>query len=250
MRKGTLATIPGVEPAEYVAALRREGHRIAAAAEGTLDWVVPSCPEWTVADLVWHLGNVHAFWRQIANGTISGPEAYAEPERPTGGELVAWFRTGVDETVGVLERLDPATPAWTWAPEKNVGFIQRRMAQETTVHCWDVLRAVGRDEPIEAKLAVDGIDEFLGVCLPSRPTHLEGPPETIHLHATDGDGEWMVRAGDGTSQVEQTHGKGDAAVRATASDLLLLLWGRCLPDQVEVHGDQAALARFLARTDL
>lgn len=239
-----------MEPADYLSALRRDGKRMAAAAEGALDRAVPSCPEWTVADLVWHVGGVHAFWGQIASGVIPGPEDYVEPERPADGELVTWFRAGVDEIAGVLAQLDPATPAWTWAPQKNMGFIQRRMAQETAVHCWDALAAVGRDEPIEPRLAVDGVDEFLDVCLPGRPTHLEGRPESIHLHATDANGEWVVRAGGGACRVERTHGKGDAAVRATASDLLLLLWRRRSPDQLEVHGDRAALARFLARPDL
>jgi uncharacterized protein (TIGR03083 family) len=239
-----------MKPSDYLDALRRSGKRMAAVAEGALDRAVPSCPEWTVADLVWHVGNIHGFWRQIASAIIPGPEAYVEPERPADGELMAWFRAGVDEVAGVLEALDPATSAWTWAPQKNVGFIQRRVAQETAVHCWDALAAVGRDEPIERRLAVDGVDEFLDVCLPGRPTHLEGPAQTIHLHATDGDGEWVVRAGDGACQVKRTHAKGDAAVRATASDLLLLLWRRRSPDQLEVHGDREALARFLARSDL
>ncbi|MGH8899359.1 MAG: maleylpyruvate isomerase family mycothiol-dependent enzyme [Egibacteraceae bacterium] len=239
-----------MEPAEYLGALSRYGTRTADAAEGALDLHVPSCPEWTVADLVWHVGNVHAFWRQIASAAIAVPEAYVEPDRPADGELVAWFRAGLDETAETLTELDPATPAWTWAPQKNVGFIQRRVAQETAVHCWDALAAVGQDEPIELRLAVDGVDEFLDVGLPGRPTHLEGPAQTIHLHATDADGEWVVRAGDGACQVERTHGKGDAAVRATASDLLLLLWRRRSPEDVEVHGDRAALARFLARPHL
>lgn len=242
-----------MEPAEYLDALRRYGKRMAAAAEGALDLAVPSCPEWTVADLVWHMSTVHAFWRQIASAAIPGPEAYAEPDRPADGELVAWLRAGVDEIADALTELDPATPAWTWAPQKNVGFIQRRVAQETAVHCWDALAAVGRDEPIEPGLAVDGIDEFLDfldVGLPGRPTHLQGPAQTIHLHATDVSGEWVVRAGDGACQVERTHGKGDAAVRATASDLLLLLWRRRSPEDLEVHGDRAALAGFLARSRL
>ena len=56
---------------------------------------------------------------------------------------------------------DPATPVWTWATQKNIGFIQRRMCQETAVHRWDAEHAGGRDHSIEPGLAVDGIDEFL-----------------------------------------------------------------------------------------
>ncbi|MGH8906902.1 MAG: maleylpyruvate isomerase family mycothiol-dependent enzyme [Egibacteraceae bacterium] len=239
-----------MELAGYMAALRRDGRRMAEAAEDTLDRQVPTCPAWTVADLVWHTADVHTFWRQIASRVIAEPDAYVEPVRPADGELVARFRTGVEETARELEALDPALPVWTWSRQQDVGFIQRRVAQETAVHCWDALHAAGREEPIDAALAVDGVDEFLDLFLPGRPSHLEGSGQTVHLHATDTDGEWVVRAGDGACQVKRTHGKGDAAVRAPASDLLLLLWRRRAPDQLEVHGDRAALDRFLARTDL
>jgi uncharacterized protein (TIGR03083 family) len=109
-----------MQPAYYLTALRRYGKRMAAAAEDALDQTVPSCPGWTVADLICHLGKVHAIWRQIATGVIPGPEAYAEPKRPADSELVDWFRAGVDETAAILTALDPATPAWSWAPQKNV----------------------------------------------------------------------------------------------------------------------------------
>ncbi len=49
---------------------------------------------------------------------------------------------------------------------------------------------------------------------------------TIHLHCTDGEGEWLItRAGDDVV-VTREHAKGDVAARGTASDLLLFLWGR------------------------
>jgi uncharacterized protein (TIGR03083 family) len=239
-----------MDPREHIAALRRDGRRLADAAEGALDRPVPSCPGWTVAELVWHTGTTHDFWRQIAAGEIAGPDDYVQPQRPVDEQLVAWFRPGVEDIATVLERLGPATPVWTWSPRKDVGFICRRMAQETAVHSWDARAAVGRDEPIEPRLAVDGVNEFLDFLLPGRPQHLKGPAETIHLHATDVDGEWLIRAGDGACRVDRSHGHGDAAVRAPTSDLLLLLWRRRSPEALEVHGDGAALQRFLARSDL
>jgi hypothetical protein len=39
-------------------------------------------------------------------------------------------------------------------------------------------------------------------------------------------------------------------VRASSSDLLLLLWRRRGSEGLEVFGDRAALERFLARADL
>lgn len=243
-----------MERDEYVAALRRDGERMAGAAAAGLDRPVASCPGWSVADLVWHTGEVHAFWRAVAGGMTDARE-YEEPARPADGELVAWFRRGVDDLAAVLGAADPSAPAWTWAERKDVGFVQRRMAQETAVHCWDALAATGAEEPIEPRLAADGVAEFLAHFLPARPAHLDGPLVAVHLHATDaadldeGDGEWLVRAGEGRCSVERSHGKGDVAARGTASDLLLLLWGRRSPGDVELFGDRAAMATFLDRVD-
>ena len=40
----------------------------------------------------------------------------------------------------------------------------------------------------------------------------------------------------------------DAIVSGTASDLLLLFWGRVAPEVLEVEGEPTALDRLLART--
>ena len=232
---------------DYIDAIRRDGARLADAAEGRLDAPVPSCPKWDVAELVWHVGAVHGFWSGVASGTIVDLETYAAPERPDAGGLVSWFRAGVAEIADTLGALDPATPAWTWSSDHSAGWIQRRMAHETAVHAWDAVRADGRDEPVDTRLAVDGVDEFLDVVLPGRAEQLEGPAQSVHLHATDADGEWLVEVGGGGYRLERSHTRGDAAVKAPASDLLLLLWRRRSPDDVDVHGVRAELDRFLAR---
>ena len=85
-----------MKPADHIVALRRDSNRIASAAEGRLDRIVPSCPGWQVADLVWHVGIVHMFWRMVARGALTGPAAWSEPDRPDNDDLVAWFRDGVD----------------------------------------------------------------------------------------------------------------------------------------------------------
>lgn len=236
-----------VRPSDYLLAVRRDSDRIVSAAGGHLECDVPSCPGWTVAELVWHVGIVHAFWRQVANGTVSGPADYQRPARPGDQGLLDWFQEGVEETADVLGGIDPATAAWTWGREQNVAFIQRRVAQETTVHCWDVLTAVGGSEPIDRQLAADGVSEFLDEVLPGLSRDLDGPAQTIFLHANDIDERWMVRAGDGTCRPPQPGAVADAAVTAAASELLLLLWSRQRVDRVVVDGDIPSLERFLAR---
>lgn len=238
-----------MNPADHVAALRRAGSRIAGGAEGRLDRIVPSCPGWQIADLVWHVGIVHMFWRMVARGALAGPEAWTEPDRPTNDDLLVWFRRGVDLTATILDSVDPDTPAWTWGRRNTVSFIARRVAQETSVHCWDAVKAIGGNEPIEQAVAVDGIDEFLDEVLPGLSHDLAGPVQTICLRAHDDTGEWTVRTGEGSYHLSRSCGQADATVTATASDLLLLLWGRRSPNQVSVDGNMAALQRFLARAD-
>ena len=66
----------------------------------------------------------------------------------------------------------------------------------------------------------------------------------MHLHATDGDGEWLVRLGADGVVVTREHAKGDVALRASASDLLLFLYGRRDASVGEVFGDAALLDRW------
>lgn len=238
-----------MKPADHIVALRRDSNRIASGAEGRLDRIVPSCPGWRVADLVWHVGIVHRFWQMVARGALSGPEAWREPDRPTNDDLLGWFRHGVERTATVLDSLDPGKPAWTWGHQRNVGFIVRRVAQETAVHCWDAVTAAGTNEPIEQTLALDGVDEFLDEVLPGLSHDLDGPAQTIRLRAHDTAGEWTIRAGEGSAHLAPACGQADATVTATASDLLLLLWGRHPPTRVQVDGNMTALQRFLARAE-
>ena len=230
--------------------LRRDGFALAHAAEGHFDSRVASCPDWNVGDLVWHTGGVHSFWEQIAARRLDDPHDVRPPEPPDDARLLEWFRQGVERLAETLGATDPATEVWTWAPQRNVAFIQRRMAHETAVHRWDAQAAVGAPGAIDPDLAVDGIDEFLDFFLGADPERLGGAGESIHLHSTDAPGEWLVRVEGGRRSVERAHDKGDAAVRATASDLLLLLWRRVDASQLEVFGDRGALDRFLDRADL
>src|SRR3546814_12271564 len=43
---------------------------------------VPSCPEWTAADLLWHLSGVQDFWSHVVTHRPQAPQDYLEPVRP------------------------------------------------------------------------------------------------------------------------------------------------------------------------
>jgi uncharacterized protein (TIGR03083 family) len=239
-----------VDVVEYTEAIRSDGEALADAALVDMSASVTACPGWNLADLVWHTGEVHSFWCQIAERRLRDRNDAHEPDRPEDSELVEWYRTGLSHLVKVLGEADPTTSVYSWSPQKNIAFIQRRMAHETAVHRWDAEAAAGKAQPVESALAVHGIDEFLDFFMPDALEGTEPPDKSVHMHCTDAPGEWLVSFIDGDARVERVHGKGDAAVRGTASDLLLLMWRRIPAQDVEVIGDTSALDTFLARTNL
>lgn len=230
----------------YLDALAREGGALITAAAARLDAPVPACPDWDGAGLLAHVGEVHSFWRWIVEGARTSPDGYEPPARPAAGDLAGWCRGELDALHRVLEATDPATPVWTWTPRRDAAFVVRRMAQETAVHRWDAESTAGAEaaSPIEPALAADGVDEFLEYFLPALAP-VADPGGSAHLHATDTPGEWLVRVEAGAPVVERAHAKGDVAVRAPASDLLLLLWRRRTAGGLEVFGDAAVLERLL-----
>ncbi|HET6951455.1 MAG TPA: maleylpyruvate isomerase N-terminal domain-containing protein [Acidimicrobiales bacterium] len=240
-----------MERTSYLAALRDDAERLLAAAEGALDRPVPTCPGWTVERLVGHVGRVYrwtAGW--VATG---GSVDLARP--PSGSAVIGWTRTGLDEVVDALAEGDPDDEVATWAGPQPSIFWPRRMALETAVHRFDGQGAVGVGEPVATDLAIEGVDEILTVLLPYRGVgDLDGAGVTLHLHATDPDidgGEWLVSLpAAGGLTVEHVHAKGDVAVRAGASDLLLLLNNRVGPERAEVFGDATLLDRWRASVKL
>ncbi|ROT31927.1 maleylpyruvate isomerase N-terminal domain-containing protein [Micromonospora sp. HM5-17] len=233
----------------WLAALRAEGPSFGAAiSEAALDIRVPSCPEWTMIDLVHHLGSIYQWVHGVVTrGTTEAPPRRTVPEGlPTGPAAVEWWREQFDQLMAALDRLDPEAPAWNWAPQpKKVAFWHRRMAHETVVHRWDAQMAVATGEPIEAKLAADGISEVLDTWLPAGRRALDqGWYGVVQLVATDAGQEWYLRLrGTGVAlldtgtilDTDDHHAR--AHLSGTASDLLLALWGRLGLDTLDVAGD-------------
>lgn len=257
----------------YLDALRRESAALANAARrnaGKTDGALPGCPDWNLIDLVLHLGGVHRHVQFRVRNHIYPFRRFTEAEqeemlalheeyfgwakteaprdRPLPEDLVSWFERGAAGLAEALESAEPDERVGTWfPPNQTAGFWQRRMAQETAVHRWDAESAGGETEPIERRLAADGVDEVLDVMLPADEAHDSG--ETIHFHSTDDAGEWLLKLDPQGVIVTREHARGDAAVRATASDLLLYLWGRPVEDRVDVLGDAGAVERFFALFD-
>lgn len=239
---------------ELLRSLRADAPALRAAARAADPNVaIEACPAWTPVDLVWHVGEAHHFWATVVGDKLQSPDGYVRPARPDTDEGVDAFAADSAELLlNALSSTDPATPVWTWSDQKDAGFVIRRMAQETAVHRVDAEHAAGHDHRIDAETASDGIDEFLEFfatmwrrddALP-----LNG---SVHLHCTDAAGEWLVTTdSDDNYVVTREHAKGDAAMRGSAHDLLMVLWRRSPIDNIDCVGDVAVAQRFVARTDL
>jgi uncharacterized protein (TIGR03083 family) len=224
----------------------------AAAAAGA-DAPVPTCPGWTVTDLLRHAAGGDTWARLIVEtGSREGVPSELPADAPTGDALVALYRESADALVRTLTAVDPTASVWTFAPsDRTAMFWIRRRAHETTVHRVDAQAAAGAAAPIEAAFASDGIDEYLTVFAPRFGTGLADLGGTIHVHCTDVEGEWLVVPNlDGGERnqvvVTREHAKGDVAARGRAEDLLLYLWGRGDSAELEVFGDAGLLERFVA----
>ncbi|MDQ2754088.1 MAG: maleylpyruvate isomerase family mycothiol-dependent enzyme [Actinomycetota bacterium] len=243
-----------MDAAGHIAACRAEGDLLAdLAAPGfgapVLGVAVPTCPEWDLAALVAHTGGVH---RRVTQSLRTNAAPVGKrPEPPEGGDLLAWYRQGLDDLVDEMERDDdPGTPAWTWAGTRSRGWWYRRMAAETAVHRVDG-QIARRDldgtavTPIATDLALDAIDEHLTEFLPGLIGRAGGNrlSGSLHIHATDGDGEWWLDLDSVETGTRREHAKADTAIRGTASDLLLWLWGRipASSDQLQVFGATSTL---------
>jgi uncharacterized protein (TIGR03083 family) len=220
---------------------------------------VPSCPGWTVADLARHTGTIHRWTTGIveseATARVPLPEATSPWESADG--WAQWLASGATPLLGVLRSAGPLTAVWSWGPGRTSGWWARRMLHETTVHRADAELALGVPDPvIDPLVAADGIDEFL-FNLPSarRPyPHLASLPTgaSLHLHATDVDGEWVIRFTDSGIAWERGHEKATAAVRGPVAALLLFTYGRRAAGdpRLEVSGDAALPGLWQQKTAL
>jgi uncharacterized protein (TIGR03083 family) len=156
---------------------------LAKAARRNLDARVEHCPEWSVADLVWHVTEVHWFWGKIAAERITElPDEWrAPPVRPGDDVLVDGFLTGAEHLVAVLRDAEQSAPCWTWASQKDVAFITRHQVQEAAVHHWDAANAAGVDWTIEPKVAADAIEEFLTFSVSTEDDPIDRPPLAGHV---------------------------------------------------------------------
>ncbi len=236
------------DQSRYVASIRSDADRVSAVVRTRpLEAPVAACPGWDVKRLVTHLGDVHR-WATYAltHGRAPDPDPGFEP--PSDDELAVWIVDGAAGLTAAIEAGDPDAETWHPFPLEQRRWVwARRQAIETAIHRWDAEQAGGAAAPIDPRLATDGVHEYVEMGLPRvlRREQVGAPDASLHLHCTDVDGEWLLWGDGGDYRMLPIHDKGDAALRGTAADLLLVLMGRVDRSAIEVLGDPAAAAAWL-----
>jgi uncharacterized protein (TIGR03083 family) len=262
---------PGGSPkwADYLGHLAAESARfvdvLAQAPAGT---AVPTCPDWDVDDLLWHLGTVQWFWATIVNRGLTlqaQVDGLQRPARPaTREQLLVHFGRASADLQANLARKSPDTPAWTWSNQQDVAFIGRRQAHEALIHRLDAELATGARTPMDADLSADGLDEVLGF-IASRDQQgarfIPDPARTVAIQATDTSRSWVLGLGQLSGSETEPARRDEAALVVTASgwrgsgasappaatisgaaaDLDVLFWHRPALGDLQRAGDPATL---------
>lgn len=217
---------------------------------------VPTCPGWTLTQLLRHLGRGHRWVAQIVReqrDTPLDPRAVEGGKPPGDAEgALEWVADGGRILLDAIAATGPDTPVWTALGPRPAAWWIRRRLHETTVHRADAAIALGVPYDLSADLAADGVTEWVELLVApggrgQRPLD-EGT--SLHLHATDVEAEWTLH---GTAEgvvFHPSHGAASTALRGPATDLLLAITRRrTVPETaVELFGDERVWQGWLDRT--
>ncbi|GIH15556.1 maleylpyruvate isomerase family mycothiol-dependent enzyme [Rugosimonospora africana] len=229
----------------HVDALARAGAvlREAASAAGP-DAPVPTCPGWTVTDLVAHQGMVHRWAAAHLRGDADHDATASEREGRRATDPLGWFSQGLTALIDTLAATPEDIKARVFlndAPPPR-RFWARRQAHETTIHSVDAISArLGRwpsaaEADLDSALAADGIDELLtGFITRAKSRLRSAEPYSVVVRADDTGHAWTLRVSDGpvVTIVGETASP-EAVFSGSAGQLYLSLWNRA--DELTAKG--------------
>lgn len=228
---------------------------------------VPTCPGWTLGQLLRHVGGTHHWAETVVRTRATAPvpedlvndvSGYADPDPRA---MDAWVAEGAAGLTDALRAAGPAERVWTPGPGGTTAFWARRMLFEAVVHRADATWAVGAEFTVEDDIAIDGIDEWMGFGTvpevvephPGVPPLL-GPGRSLHFRGPGTAPGWLVDLTGDTVLCRRTAGpppeNTTVTVRAPLPDLLLLLYARRpeKPAPAEITGDARLLDLWVERS--
>ncbi len=239
-----------------------------AAAAGP-DTAVPTTPEWTITDLVEHVGRTQRWIAEIIERRITDPtqlptEMAVLPADP--GEWQVWLSDSAQRVVSACSDDAFEAPVFNPAGDERTGtrFWMSSVLNETVVHGFDAANAAGRRPHIAADIAAALIGNHLEMLTSpawemqrSESAHaIRGTGQTLQWLATDtaeDAGAWFVeRRPDGATWQPGTR-HADVTVTGPAGSLLLILTRR-LPlidrdaTDISIDGDTDLAQHWIENT--
>ena len=133
--------------------------------EADLATPVPTCPDWTLGELMRHVGRGDRWCAQIVaeqSDEFIDPRTVPDGKPPADrDEHTAWLHDGPRTLIDAVARTGPDTPVWTFLGPRPADWWIRRRLHETAVHRADAALALGADFDIDPAIAADGITEYL-----------------------------------------------------------------------------------------
>lgn len=211
--------------------LEIEGARFVDLARGAdRDSTVFACPEWTVSDLLEHVGFVHRWAEHLVRVRAPRRISGKDMDFPRGPATPEWLADGLDQLVATLRASDPDDAMWAWGEDQHVRYWARRQLHETLVHRLDLEEARAIVGDVDPDVAADAIDEFFAniesaSAFSPAVKNLVGHGEIIEFIADDGP-IWTVRLQEVGFQFLPDAPRSDASVRARATELLPVIYRR------------------------
>ncbi len=252
-------------------ALRAHSERLADCVDAAgQDAAVPTCPGWTVTDLVAHVGQTQRWVSEIIERRIVDPtrlpaQMATVPTEP--GDWPAWLSDGAGRAAEACSDEALEAPVFNPAADARTGgvFWLSSLLNEAVIHGADAAYAAGRDFDLDADIAADLITNHLAMLTsptwaarrPDSAGALRGAGEMLRWRATDEPGlgdadEWIIeRAPDGANRPARS-GDADVSVSGPAKSLLLILTRRRrVSDEigrVSIDGDPDLLRHWIEHT--
>lgn len=211
---------------------------------------VPSCPNWTVFDLVSHVTRVQSrILAATADPSGEAVRAAAAEPRPSewDGLLARW--DGQRKRLRDTFAESPGTPAWLPFPglAPTLGSWARRLAHELAIHRVDAELAAGGSTaaPVvtfDPDFAADGIDELLTLLVQRDVGWDEHTARgTVLVHADDASRLWSLRLAPGEApHFDERAFEPELAVEGPADAVYKALWHR--GGAATITGDATLLA--------
>ena len=243
--------------ADHIELLGAEAARLASSLTGAdLEATVVTCPDWTVRDLVSHVGGLHrwsgSWWRTASWPRRGGRRCRSTtPTAPRPRSLARMADDRGRRGMPDVRRRRTGGPVWAWGADQHARFWRDACCSRppstgsTSTSPWGgrrTCRCTWRSRASTSNWRT--CPSWRGGT--ARWAGCGGGPDA-RFAATDADGSWRVRLeADGWWWDRGSDG-GDVVAEAGAVDLLLFLVGRPAAD-VAVRGDRALLDRWLAAT--